>query len=181
MLSHFHYHEFTRSNQSDARFFLIRSLFIRFLQPICLGRLVAYFAPTKHQKYTLLEAYAYATGIVLSTIFMVCGYNPYAFYALNVANKIRAACSGLIYQKSLKILKCSAEEGLNGKIINILTSDMARFDTVLAVFPNLWVGPCHTVLFLVVIYMEIGVSGIIGIACLFAYAPMQGNGKIITQ
>lgn len=136
---------------------------------------MAYFSQTEHQTITLTAAYGYATGIFLSTAFMICTFNPYAFYSLNVSCRLRTACGGLIYWKSLKILQASAEDGQNGKIINILANDMARFDMTFLAIPNLWNGPIHTLLFLIVIYMEIGVAGIIGVACLFAFAPAQGT------
>lgn len=87
-----------------------------------------YFSETERQTITLTEAYGYATGIVFSTVLILGSYNLYVFFAMNAACRVRAACSGLIYRKSLKILKASAEEGQSGKIINILANDLARFD-----------------------------------------------------
>lgn len=83
-----------------------------------------YFAQKDHETISLGEAYAYATGIVLSTAFIMITFHPYIFYALNESCKLRMACSGLIYRKSLRILKSSAEDGQNGKIINILGSKL---------------------------------------------------------
>lgn len=165
--------ELSRWIKADTQFvFKINS---RFLQPFCLGLLLNYFSQSpEHQTITLEAAYGYATGIVLSTALILCSYNLFVFFAVNLSCKTRVACSGLIYRKSLKIMKASAEEGQNGKIINILANDLSRFDDAFIAFPDLFGGPILTVLFLVAIYMEIGVAGIIGVACLFAFAPVQG-------
>lgn len=88
---------------------------------------------------------------------------------------MRAACGGLIYQKMLKLPKSSTEEGQNGKIINLMSSDLARFDLALSFLYGIWEGPLQTTLFSIVIYMEIGVSGIIGVMFLFMFVPLQGK------
>lgn len=150
----------------------------RLLQPICLGRLVAYFTQSEHDTtITLNEANAYATGIVFSTAILFCTFHPYTFFALNTSCKMRMACGGLIYRKSLRILKASAEDGQNGKIINILSSDLPRFDSAFTFAHEMWEGPIQTLLFLVVIYIQIGLAGIIGVVFLLAFSPLQGNAK----
>ena len=141
-----------------------------------MGGLIDYFAQAKgHETITLGEAYAYASGIVFSTAFIMATFHPYMFYALNTSCNMRVACSGLIYKKSLKILKSSAEDGQNGKIINILSSDLARFDLAFAFLHEIWEGPLQSLLFLVVIYMKIGVSGVIGVVFMLAFIPLQGK------
>lgn len=139
---------------------------------------MAYFTQSGYQTtITLGEAYAYATGIVLSTAILFCTFHPYTFFVLNTSCKMRMACSGLIYRKSLRILKASAEDGQNGKIINILSSDLPRFDTAFTFAHEMWEGPIQTLLFLAVIYWQIGLAGIIGVVFLLAFSPLQGNGR----
>lgn len=146
------------------------------IQPLCLGRLVEYFAQKKgHETITLSEAYAYASGIVATTAFMLCTFHPYMFYALNGSCKLRVACGGLIYKKALKILKASAEEGQNGKIINILSSDLSRFELAFAFLHDIWDGPFEMCLFLGVIYWQIGWAGVIGVVFMLAFIPLQGK------
>lgn len=116
-----------------------------------------------------------ASGIVATTAFMLCTFHPYMFYALNGSCKLRVACGGLIYKKALKILKASAEEGQNGKIINILSSDLARFELAFAFLHDIWDGPFEMVLFLGVIYWQISWAGVIGVVFMLAFIPLQGN------
>lgn len=152
------------------------NLHFRLIQPLCLGQLVEYFAQKKGKEtITLGQAYAYASGIVATTAFMLCTFHPYMFYALNGSCKLRVACGGLIYKKALKILKASAEEGQNGKIINILSSDLARFELAFAFLHDIWDGPFEMVLFLGVIYWQISWAGVIGVVFMLAFIPLQGN------
>lgn len=151
------------------------SIRFRLIQPLCLGQLVEYFAQKKgEEKITLGEAYAYATGIVITTAFMLSTFHPYMFYALNGSCKLRVACGGLIYKKALKILRASAEEGQNGKIINILSSDLARFELAFAFLHDIWDGPFEMILFLIVIYWQISWAGVIGVVFMLAFIPLQG-------
>lgn len=84
------------------------------------------------------------------------------------------ACSGLIYQKTLRLLKSSSEEGQSGKIINLLSNDLAKFDIGLAFLHDVWKGPLEAITFFVVIYMEIGIAAIGGMAFLASFIPLQG-------
>lgn len=155
---------------------LITKFDYRLIQPICLGGLINYFGQSEgDESITLGEAYAYASGIVLSTAFIMVTFHPYIFYAKNVSCNLRMACSGLIYKKALKILKSSAEEGQNGKIINILSSDLARFEVSFINIHDIWEGPLHVLLFLIVIYMQIGYYSVIGILFMLAFIPLQGT------
>ncbi len=147
----------------------------RLLQPICLGGLVAYFAQNNPTDISLNYAYLYASGIVLSTAGLIVFYHPFNIYMLKTACKVRVACSGLIYEKSLRLLKSSTEEGQSGKIINLLSSDLAKFDIGFSFLHDIWKGPLQAVIVSGVIYMEIGLSAVVGMAFLVSFAPVQGK------
>lgn len=124
---------------------------------------------------TLNDAYWYASGIVFSTAFMIITFHPFILYIFKTSCKVRVACSGLIYQKTLRLLKSSAEEGQNGKIINLLSSDLAKFDIGLAFLHDVWKGPLEALVFFVVIYIEIGIAAVAGMAFLASFIPLQGK------
>lgn len=184
---------------------------------------MSYFAQNEHDPITREEAYAYATGIIISGAFISFTFHSFKFFALNEACKMRVACSGLIYKKTLNILKASAEDGQNGKIINILSSklhvtfffraklpkfqrdvsivpdmtliniqticnfhfrlyfytnckgDLARFDMAISFLYGIWEGPLQSLSFLVIIYLQIGWTGVIGLIFLYAFVPLQGK------
>lgn len=52
----------------------------------------------------------------------------------------RVASSGLMYQKVLRLTKSSNEDGLNGRIINILSNDLGMFDIALGFIHDIWKG-----------------------------------------
>lgn len=149
-------------------------LLFRLLQPICLGGVVGYFSQREEHPVTLGWAYAYASGIVFSTVLHMGVFHPFVFFAMNSLCKTRMACSGLIYRKALRISKSSTQEGQNGKIINLLSNDLAKFEVAFIYIHEVWKGPLQAILFMVVIYKEIGIAGVIGLIFLLAFIPLQG-------
>lgn len=97
------------------------------------------------------------------------------FYAMNTSCKTRVACSGLIYKKALRILKSSTQEGQNGKIINLLSNDLAKFDNAFLFIHEIWKGPLQAILFMIVIHREMQIAGVIGVIFLLAFIPLQGK------
>lgn len=144
----------------------------RFLQPICLGGLVSYFAQT--DGITRTHAYWYATGIVVSTALILVTYHPFYFFAFKSAAKVRIAFSGLMYKKSLRLRK-SCQDVHNGKIINLLSNDLTKLELALQILHDIWKGPLQTVVFLFVMYSEIGVAAILGIILLVISIPTQSK------
>lgn len=151
-----------------------KKLFIcfRISQPLCLGGIVSFFAQT--DRITSNDAYWYALGIILSTAYKVLTYHSLLLYLFKMSGKIRVACSGLIYQKSLRILKSSIEDGQIGKVIN-LSNDLAKLDEALPYLNDILKGPLEAFAFLVVIYMEIGVAAFVGMSFLASFNPLKGN------
>lgn len=154
-------------------FFFGFAFHFRLIQPLCLGGLVSYFVPNQTD-ITIQDAYWYAFGIVFASIAMVITFHPMILYIFKTAAKIRVGCSGLIYRKSLRLSKSSTEDGLNGKVINLLSNDLSKFDIGLAFIHDIWKGPIEMLVFGVVIYIEIGISAIIGMAFLASFIPLQG-------
>lgn len=75
----------------------------------------------------------------------------------------------------LHLLKSSAEEGQSGKILNLLSNDLAKLELGLQLMHNIWVAPLQAIVFSIVIYMEIGVSAVIGMALIVSLIPLQGK------
>ncbi len=65
-------------------------------------------------------------------------------------------------------------DGLNGKVINLIANDMSRFELALAFLHDVWKGPVEALLFGYFIYQQIGVAGVIGMAFLLSFIPIQG-------
>lgn len=142
---------------------------------ICLGGLVTYYAQSGGNDVTMNDAYWFASGIVFCSFYATVTFHPFFLYTYKTAHKIKVACSGLIYQKSLRILRSSTEEGQNGKIINLLANDAAKLDEGLPFFFEVWRGCFEGIIFFTAIYLEIGVAAVAGILFLISITPVQGR------
>lgn len=141
---------------------------------ICLGGFVTYYGQNGGNGVTLNDAYWYASGIVFCSFYATLTFHPFFLYMFKTSHKIKVACSGLIYQKALRILRSSTEEGQNGKIINLLANDTAKLDEGLPFFYEVWRGFFEVIIFFTAIYLEIGIAAVAGILFLISIVPIQG-------
>ncbi|GAB0093529.1 probable multidrug resistance-associated protein lethal(2)03659 [Sergentomyia squamirostris] len=144
----------------------------RVAQPLCLGGLVMYFSPGE-APVTKEEAYLYASGIVLSSLIPVLLFHPFILFIFQHGMKIRVGTCALMYKKVMRLSKCTTFDGLNGQVINMMSNDVGRFDIAMAFIHDLWKGPIEAILLGYFIYREIGVSGVIGMAFLLSFIPLQ--------
>lgn len=91
---------------------------------------------------------------------------------------MRVACCSLIYRKSLKLSKTALGHTTVGQVVNLLSNDVNRFDVAVITFHYLWLGPLETIVVAYLAYEDLGASGLIGIACLLLFIPLQSNGKV---
>ncbi|XP_062563901.1 probable multidrug resistance-associated protein lethal(2)03659 [Armigeres subalbatus] len=146
--------------------------FSRIFQPLCLGGLVSYFAPGQ-TTISKEEAYGYAGGIVLCSLLPVMIFHHYILYIFQIGMKIRVACCSLMYKKALRITKAAGTDGLTGQVINLMSNDVSNFDTAVGFVQDIWKGPIELLVLGFFIYREIGVAGLIGIAFLLSFIPLQ--------
>lgn len=141
-------------------------------QPLCLGGLVSYFVPGQTE-YTQTDAYLFCAGIVLSSATTVLTFHPFMMFLCECSGIWRLGCSGLMYGKVLRLPRSAVSEGLHGRLINLLSNDVARFELALLFIHDVWKGPSEAILFGYFIYREIGVAAFVGVGFLLAFVPLQ--------
>lgn len=62
-----------------------------------------------------------------------------------------------------------------GQAVNLLSNDVMRFDTSLLFSVYVWIGPIHTLIVLYLLWREIGIAAITGIATILLFIPVQGE------
>ncbi|XP_040165805.1 multidrug resistance-associated protein 4-like [Anopheles arabiensis] len=161
-----------RSILGYGAMYTIVDLLARIFQPQCLGGLVAYFAPGQ-QDISKEEAYSYAVGIILCSLVPVAIFHHFILYIFQIGMKIRVACCSLLYKKALRITKAAGTDGMTGQVINLLSNDVAKFDTATGFVHDIWKGLIELVVLGFFIYKQIGISGLFGIAFLLSFIPLQ--------
>ncbi|KAJ8979911.1 hypothetical protein NQ317_005347 [Molorchus minor] len=152
-------------------------IFVRLSQPLMLGRLLDYFRPgSTTEKH---EALWYAGAVVALNAISVLFTNQYIMGAFHYGMKVRAACCALIYRKALRLSKTALGETASGKIVNLLSNDVSRFDIVSIFIHHMWIAPTSALVVTYFLYVEAGYAGAIGILPVFLVVPLQSyTGKL---
>nr|CAD7398178.1 unnamed protein product [Timema poppensis] len=145
-------------------------LLVRMTQPYFLGQLLTYFQPGSET--TKETAYLYA-GALAACVFLNVFTQHFILQAFHLGMRIRVAFCSLLYRKSLRLSRAALGETATGKVVNLLSNDVARFDLVFLMFHSLWLGPLVTVAIAYIIWQEAGVPGLVGVIVVLLVLPTQ--------
>nr|CAD7452465.1 unnamed protein product [Timema tahoe] len=167
-------------------------LLVRMTQPYFLGQLLTYFQPGS--KTTKETAYLYA-GALAACVCLNVFTQHFILQAFHLGMRIRVAFCSLLYRKpriepralesgssslsydnasqSLRLSRAALGETATGKVVNLLSNDVARFDLVFLMFHSLWLGPLVTVVIAYIIWQEAGVPGLVGVVVVLLVLPTQ--------
>ncbi|KAI8433409.1 hypothetical protein MSG28_015449 [Choristoneura fumiferana] len=152
---------------------------IRLSIPMCLEGLINYFSPT-HNGISTNTAYLYAAGVVGFMAINASMMHPMLLWLLDMSMKIRVGCCSLIYRKVIVAERGSG--GLAGRVLTLLTADAPRFDMACLFMVDLVRTPIESVLIVYLMYRQIGVATLVGVAFLLLFIPLQGYlGKISSK
>ncbi|CAG9854513.1 unnamed protein product [Phyllotreta striolata] len=149
----------------------LTDIVLRVSQPYVLGLLLDYYNP---QSSTSKEqALGYAGLIVAFNAFSSFIRNQFSINAKHVGMRARVAASSLIYRKALKLSNVALGKNSVGKIVNLLSNDVNRFDMAPQLIHQLWVGPLTAIAVMYIIFRDIGMSCMAGIVTIILMSPLQ--------
>ncbi|KNC31638.1 putative multidrug resistance-associated protein lethal(2)03659 [Lucilia cuprina] len=147
---------------------------LRVTQPLFLGGLVSYYAkPENNTSGDQTTAYLYALGVILCSALNVFFMHPYMLGILHTGMKIRVAMCSMIYRKALRLSKTALGNTTSGQVVNLISNDVGRLDTSMIHMHYLWLGPVEIVIITYLMYREIGVSSLFGVAIMILFLPLQ--------
>jgi len=113
---------------------------------------MAYFAKDDPD---VTKAQLYAAGLMLGSVLTVFWGHPYMLGLLHLGMKMRVALCSLIYRKALRLSRTSLGDTTVGQVVNLLSNDVGRFDTVLINVHYLWVAPTELILVTYLMYTQV--------------------------
>ncbi|XP_026805619.1 probable multidrug resistance-associated protein lethal(2)03659 isoform X1 [Rhopalosiphum maidis] len=149
-------------------------MILRMIQPILIGRLLAYFNHSESNIINSVQAYMYASGLLLNMLAIILLYHYSQVEMMHLGMKIRVACCSVIYKKALKLNGTSLSATTVGQVVNLISNDVNRIDIAFKHIHYLWVGPLQSILVTYYLWQEIGLSSIIGITVFLVLVPWQG-------
>ncbi|KAJ2946418.1 hypothetical protein O0L34_g12457 [Tuta absoluta] len=153
--------------------YVIIAATVRTLQPVVFSELLNYWVVDSTMSQ--LEASYYALALILINFTtMMCQHHNSKF-TLRFSMKIKVACSALLYRKMLRINQVSIGETAAGKLVNLLSNDVARFDYSFMFLHNLWVVPVQVAVVLYLLWQTAGYAPFVGLfSVVFLMFPIQG-------
>ncbi|XP_056634445.1 ATP-binding cassette subfamily C member 4-like isoform X1 [Diorhabda sublineata] len=144
------------------------------LKPIFLAQLIILFnkekSPTRN-----VNMYLYSTGLILVSIVSVFCIHHTNFAMQAIGMRIRTSTSSLIYRKITRLNQKALGQTAAGKIVNLLSNDVNRFDLVLPTLHTVWVMPFQLIVLLLIVWNQVGVSSLVGIVSMVLLTiPIQG-------
>lgn len=73
----------------------------------------------------------------------------------------------------LRLSQTALGETASGKVVNLLSNDVSRFDMMSLCLNVLWTAPVLTTIVAYLLWLEIGVSGLAGIVVILAVVLIQ--------
>ncbi|XP_042110929.1 ATP-binding cassette sub-family C member 4-like isoform X5 [Ovis aries] len=155
----------------------------RVVQPIFLGKMISYVENyNPNDSAALHEAYGYAAGLSACVLVWAVLHHLYFYHIQHVGMRLRVAVCHMIYRKSLRLSSSAMGKTTTGQIVNLLSNDVNRFDQVTMFLHYLWVGPLQAIAVTALLWMEIGISCLAGMAVLIILLPLQSCiGKLFSS
>lgn len=125
-------------------------------QPIIFGSAIEYIRDSFPDRFEhMFEAYFYATAIVLTSAVHVILMHPYLQSQVHFGAKLRIAMCSVIYRKSLRLSKNALCKITEGHIINLISNDVARWDSSMVYIHYLVIGPIMTIIVAYLMFLEV--------------------------
>eukprot|EP00842_Homolaphlyctis_polyrhiza_P004125 jgi/Hompol1/4713/HPOL_003833-RA len=121
-------------------------------------------------KGEFLNGHMYAMSLFLASIFSSIAIHQQYGECNRVGIKVKAAITGLVYRKSLRV---SRLKGGAGEVINILSTDVTRINDAVVNCHFLWAAFVEVVLILGISFYEISLSALPALAFVLILLPVQ--------
>ncbi|MXQ98864.1 hypothetical protein E5288_WYG002117 [Bos mutus] len=142
--------------------------------PIFLGKIISYFENYDPANSAALhEAYGYAAGLSACVLLWAVLHQLCFYHMQREGMRLRVAVCHMIYRKSLRLSSSAMGKTTTGQIVNLLSNDVNRFDQVTMFLHYLWVGPLQAIAVTALLWMEIGISCLAGMAVLVILLLLQ--------
>uniref|UniRef100_A0A182JYC3 Uncharacterized protein n=1 Tax=Anopheles christyi TaxID=43041 RepID=A0A182JYC3_9DIPT len=152
---------------------------LRLLQPIFLGRMLQYFRDGSSM--TREDALFYACCMVAVRAIIVLCDNQYGIISVLTGVKAKIAVCSVVYRKSLRLARNALGDTSPGKMVNLMSNDVNRFDIASYLVCFMWTSPLVMLLASILLWYEIGWSGVAGLVAIVIITPIQSYTGTLTS
>lgn len=118
-------------------------------------------------------------GIAIASLMFIaacCQSMCYIYFIrviLNISNRVRNVLVAQIYRKSLKLCSAAKRRSTSGQIVNLMSVDAQHFSDFVINIDLVWSAPLQIILTMYLLYLELGLSIIAGIAVILLAIPLN--------
>nr|ADH16744.1 ABC transporter family C protein ABCC2 [Heliothis subflexa] len=161
------------SYMPGAIYILIQSA-ARTYQPLLFSQLLTYWSVDSEM--TQQDAGLYALAMLgLNFVSMMCQHHSNLF-VMRFSLKVKVACSSLLYRKLLRMTQVSVSEVAGGKLVNLLSNDITRFDYAFMFLHYLWIVPIQVAVVLYFLWDAAGFAPFVGLfGVVLLILPLQAG------
>ncbi|XP_046597102.1 ATP-binding cassette sub-family C member 4 isoform X2 [Neodiprion lecontei] len=153
--------------------FVVLLLGLKIFEPICQRWIISYF-DSGEKLMPQNEALLYVLTLTLLTLGIIFIDHHNTLRTQELGMCIRIACCSMIYRKLLRLHLTTVKNAAAGKVANLISNDVARFDDVLNYLHLVWIMPLQTILIGYVIWQSVGIATLAGVAAMIIQTlPVQ--------
>ncbi|XP_072936018.1 ATP-binding cassette sub-family C member 4-like [Epargyreus clarus] len=153
-------------------FLLLINASTRTAQPFLFSRLLTYWSV--EATITKQEAGYYALGMLLLNFIGLMAQHHNNLFVQSFSLRVKVATSSLLYRKVLRMSQISLGDIAAGKLVNLLSNDVARFDYVFMFLHNVWMVPLQLGVVLYFLYEAANFAPYVGLfGVLLLIFPVQ--------
>ncbi|KAL5467459.1 hypothetical protein EMCRGX_G031685 [Ephydatia muelleri] len=142
-------------------------------QSVVLGYLTDYFMTGQPSHQNTVEAYLFASALVVMGIAMVMVYAHGSLVAQKTGMMARIICTTAIYERILYKSSSVLNRITTGHVINIVSNDVQRLDNAFLFLNYLWIGPLYLVAYTYLVYQEVGSAVFLVTGFVLTQIPLQ--------
>ncbi|CAB3237240.1 unnamed protein product [Arctia plantaginis] len=147
---------------------------MRTSQPILFAQLLSFWSVDSPM--SRLDAGLYAFAMLGINFFSMLLQHHNSIFVSRFSLKVKVACSSLLYRKLLRISQVSVGEVAGGKLVNLLSNDIARFDYAFMFLHYLWIVPIQAAVVLYLLYITAGYAPFVGLFSVVLFIlPLQAG------
>ncbi|CAK1548558.1 unnamed protein product [Leptosia nina] len=159
---------------SPGAILLLINTIARTIQPILFTELLTYWSV--NASLTQSEAAYYALGMLVCNFVGFLAQHHNTLFVNRFSLKLKVAFSAVIYRKVLRMSQLSLGEVAAGKLVNLLSNDIARFDQALMFLHYIWLVPLQVAIVLFFLYNIAGYAPLVGLfAVILLILPIQAT------
>ncbi|KAJ8946513.1 hypothetical protein NQ318_004648 [Aromia moschata] len=155
---------FAKSYSLYGLYIFIQAIIIKSLQPIVLAEYIRFFDTAENANMHLGTGWTLGICIIFLAFMNMFILHHAIVGCLRIGMRVRVACCSLIYRKLLRLSQGSLNTIAAGKVVNLLSNDVDRFDLAAGFLHFIWVMPIQVVAALYIMFNSVGVAAVAGMS-----------------